>query len=141
LQNRDTEPHLLIRAQRKILNLPYISSLISLLNWGMAAITMSIHSFLISDQATLATARAFLRQRSALSGSIAKVVSDVNRQLTGDVKETGRFMTLFYRANASASTKQLLGLIIEALDRFQEQHHRSDDITPVIVKMIERLTA
>jgi sigma-B regulation protein RsbU (phosphoserine phosphatase) len=45
------------------------------------------------------------------------------------------------RANASASAKQLLDLIIEALDRFQEQHHRSDDITLVIVKVIEHLTA
>ena len=44
----------------------------------------------------MATARAFLRQRSARSGSIAEVVSDVNRQLTRDVEETGRFMTLFY---------------------------------------------
>jgi sigma-B regulation protein RsbU (phosphoserine phosphatase) len=44
----------------------------------------------------MATARAFLRQRSALAGSIASVVSDVNRQLTRDVEETGRFMTLFY---------------------------------------------
>ena len=44
----------------------------------------------------MATARAFIRQRSTRSGSIAEVVSDVNRQLTRDVEETGRFMTLFY---------------------------------------------
>ncbi|MCP4630860.1 MAG: SpoIIE family protein phosphatase [bacterium] len=44
----------------------------------------------------MATARAFIRQRSTRSGSIAAVVSDVNRQLTRDVEETGRFMTLFY---------------------------------------------
>jgi len=44
----------------------------------------------------MATARAFIRQRSAMAGSIARVVSDVNRQLTRDVEETGRFMTLFY---------------------------------------------
>ena len=44
----------------------------------------------------MATARAFIRQRSALTGSIARVVSDVNQQLTRDVEETGRFMTLFY---------------------------------------------
>lgn len=44
----------------------------------------------------MATARAFIRQRSALTGSIARVVSDVNRQLTRDVEDTGRFMTLFY---------------------------------------------
>jgi sigma-B regulation protein RsbU (phosphoserine phosphatase) len=44
----------------------------------------------------MATARAFIRQRSALSGDISRVVSDVNRQLTRDVEDTGRFMTLFY---------------------------------------------
>lgn len=44
----------------------------------------------------MASTRAFLRQRSALSGSIASVVTDVNRQLTRDVEETGRFITLFY---------------------------------------------
>ena len=44
----------------------------------------------------MATARAFLRQRSARAGSLAEVVADVNRQLTRDVEETGRFMTLFY---------------------------------------------
>jgi sigma-B regulation protein RsbU (phosphoserine phosphatase) len=44
----------------------------------------------------MASTRAFLRQRSALSGSIAKVVTDVNRQLTRDVEDSGRFITLFY---------------------------------------------
>ena len=44
----------------------------------------------------MATARAFLRQRTALAGSIAEIVGDVNRQLTRDVEETGRFITLFY---------------------------------------------
>ena len=44
----------------------------------------------------MATARAFLRQRLALAGSPAKVVNDVNRQLTQDIEDTGRFMTLFY---------------------------------------------
>ncbi len=44
----------------------------------------------------MATARAFLRQRSDLSGGISRIVSDVNRQLTRDVAESGGFMTLFY---------------------------------------------
>ena len=43
----------------------------------------------------MASARASLRQRALVSGSIADIVSDVNRQLTGDVEESGRFMTLF----------------------------------------------
>ena len=44
----------------------------------------------------MATARASMRQRSSRSGSLAEVVADVNRQLTRDVEDTGRFMTLFY---------------------------------------------
>jgi sigma-B regulation protein RsbU (phosphoserine phosphatase) len=44
----------------------------------------------------MASARAFLRQRSALTGSVAAVVSDVNHQLTRDVGDSGRFITLFY---------------------------------------------
>ena len=44
----------------------------------------------------MASARAFLRQRAALPGDIASVVSDVNRQLAADVDASGRFMTLFY---------------------------------------------
>jgi sigma-B regulation protein RsbU (phosphoserine phosphatase) len=43
----------------------------------------------------MTTARAFLRQRSSQSGSLNQIVSDVNRQLSRDVKESGRFMTLF----------------------------------------------
>jgi sigma-B regulation protein RsbU (phosphoserine phosphatase) len=44
----------------------------------------------------MASARAFLRQRTALAGSLADIVGDVNRQLTRDVEDTGRFITLFY---------------------------------------------
>jgi len=44
----------------------------------------------------MASARAFFRQRSALSGSIGSIVTDVNRQLVIDVQESGGFMTLFY---------------------------------------------
>lgn len=44
----------------------------------------------------MASVRAFLRLRSCMPGSISQVVTDVNRQLTRDVEDTGRFMTLFY---------------------------------------------
>ncbi len=44
----------------------------------------------------MATARASMRQRSSRSGSLADIVSDVNRQLARDVEDTGRFMTMFY---------------------------------------------
>jgi sigma-B regulation protein RsbU (phosphoserine phosphatase) len=44
----------------------------------------------------MATARALIRQRCSAFGRIDRVVSDVNRQLAEDVKDSGRFMTLFY---------------------------------------------
>ncbi|MBT8330887.1 MAG: SpoIIE family protein phosphatase [Deltaproteobacteria bacterium] len=44
----------------------------------------------------MATARAFLRQRSILPGTLVDIVSDVNQQMTRDFEETGGFMTLFY---------------------------------------------
>jgi sigma-B regulation protein RsbU (phosphoserine phosphatase) len=50
----------------------------------------------VSSALLMATARALLRQRSALPGTIAKIVSDVNRHLARDVEESGGFMTLFY---------------------------------------------
>jgi sigma-B regulation protein RsbU (phosphoserine phosphatase) len=43
----------------------------------------------------MTTARAFLRQRTSRSGELDQVVSDVNRQLSRDVEDSGRFMTLF----------------------------------------------
>ena len=43
----------------------------------------------------MTSARAYLRQRSYMAGSLAEVVRDVNRQFCRDVKDSGRFMTLF----------------------------------------------
>jgi sigma-B regulation protein RsbU (phosphoserine phosphatase) len=50
----------------------------------------------ISSALLMATGRAFLRQRSALPGHLAEIVSDVNRQMTRDIEGAGDFMTLFY---------------------------------------------
>jgi serine phosphatase RsbU (regulator of sigma subunit) len=50
----------------------------------------------VSSALLMTAARAFLRERSSKPGSIAGIVSDVNRQLTRDVEMTDRFMTLFY---------------------------------------------
>jgi len=50
----------------------------------------------VSSALLMATARAFIRQRSGLPGSISDIVSDVNRLLARDVAESGGFMTLFY---------------------------------------------
>jgi sigma-B regulation protein RsbU (phosphoserine phosphatase) len=43
----------------------------------------------------MTSVRSSLRQRALLSGSIAQIVTDVNRQLARDVEESGRFMTMF----------------------------------------------
>jgi len=50
----------------------------------------------ISSALLMATSRGFLRQRAALPGSIGAIVTDVNRQLIGDVADSCSFMTLFY---------------------------------------------
>jgi len=44
----------------------------------------------------MATARAFVRQRSNWDGSLADIVEDVNRLLAHDVENSSSFMTLFY---------------------------------------------
>jgi sigma-B regulation protein RsbU (phosphoserine phosphatase) len=49
------------------------------------------------DAALLMTsARAFLRMRASQPGTISQVVTEMNRHLSRDVLETGRFMTLFF---------------------------------------------
>jgi len=50
----------------------------------------------ISSALLMASARAFLHQRSALPGSISQVISDINRQLARDVVNSGSFMSMFY---------------------------------------------
>ena len=52
-----------------------------------------IHSALL-----MASARASLRQRVSLPGSLSQIFADVNRQFCLDVRESGAFMTLFYLA-------------------------------------------
>lgn len=50
----------------------------------------------ISSALLMTTARANLRLRSALPGTIKEIVADVNTQLCKDVQDSGLFMTLFY---------------------------------------------
>jgi sigma-B regulation protein RsbU (phosphoserine phosphatase) len=50
----------------------------------------------ISSALLMASARAFLRQRVSLPGSLGQIISDVNAQLAKDVAEYNNFMTLFY---------------------------------------------
>jgi sigma-B regulation protein RsbU (phosphoserine phosphatase) len=44
----------------------------------------------------MTTARAFLRMRASQCGGISGIVTEMNRHLTLDILNTGRFMTLFY---------------------------------------------
>ncbi len=50
----------------------------------------------VSAALLMATTRAFLRQRTALPGTIAAIISDVNAQLARDVADSGSFMSMFY---------------------------------------------
>ena len=49
----------------------------------------------ISSALLMATCRAHVRQRSAVPGTLADIVTDVNRQLVCDVEESCQFMALF----------------------------------------------
>jgi serine phosphatase RsbU (regulator of sigma subunit) len=44
----------------------------------------------------MASSRALLRSRAMQAGSIEEIITDVNRELSRDMKETGRFITLFF---------------------------------------------
>lgn len=43
----------------------------------------------------MASARAFLRQRFTLGGTLTDIITDVNRQFSQDVEDSGRFITVF----------------------------------------------
>ena len=63
---------------------------------GVAIGDVSGHG--IPSALLMATVRSSLRQRVSLPGSIAKIISDVNRQLVRDVEDSGQFMTMFFLA-------------------------------------------
>lgn len=50
----------------------------------------------IASALLMTTARAFLRQRASRTGNLDQIIWDVNRQLSRDVEDSGRFMTLFF---------------------------------------------
>jgi sigma-B regulation protein RsbU (phosphoserine phosphatase) len=50
----------------------------------------------VSAALLMTTVRAQLRQRVAMKGDIARIVSDVNQELARDVEDSGRFMTMFF---------------------------------------------
>ncbi|NNG00848.1 MAG: SpoIIE family protein phosphatase [Desulfobacteraceae bacterium] len=72
-----------------------------LVNGGAGGRTIQIVVGDVSDHGIpsallMATARSLLRQRSAMGGDIARIVTDVNREFAVDVKESCQFMTLYY---------------------------------------------
>jgi sigma-B regulation protein RsbU (phosphoserine phosphatase) len=71
---------------------------------GVAIGDVSGHG--ISSALLMATVRSSLRQRASLPGSIAAIISDVNRQLVQDVEDSGQFMTMFFLA-LNTESKQL----------------------------------
>jgi serine phosphatase RsbU (regulator of sigma subunit) len=68
---------------------------------GVAIGDVSGHG--ISSALLMATVRSSLRQRASLPGSIAQIISDVNRQLVKDVEDSGQFMTMFFLALDTAT--------------------------------------
>ena len=50
----------------------------------------------------MASARSYLRQRASMPGTISEILSDVNRQMTKDIEESGRLMALFFGVLATA---------------------------------------
>ena len=49
----------------------------------------------IASALLMTTARAFIRQRASKAGNLNQIIGDVNRQISMDVEDSGRFMTLF----------------------------------------------
>jgi len=50
----------------------------------------------ISSALLMAGVRAYLRGRVTRTGSVAEIITDVNRLVSADTMETGQFMTLFF---------------------------------------------
>jgi sigma-B regulation protein RsbU (phosphoserine phosphatase) len=71
---------------------------------GVAVGDVSGHG--ISSALLMATVRSSLRQRASQTGNIARIISDVNRQLAQDVEDSGQFMTMFFLALDTA-TRQI----------------------------------
>ncbi len=71
---------------------------------GVAIGDVSGHG--IASALLMATVRSSLRQRASLAGNIAKIISDVNRQLAQDVEDSGQFMTMFF-LTLDTETRQL----------------------------------
>ena len=65
-------------------------------NGSLGVVVADVSEHGVGAALLMTTARALIRQRAPKSGDIARIVSDVNQELYKDVKETGRFMTMFF---------------------------------------------
>lgn len=61
---------------------------------GIAVGDVSGHG--VSSALQMASVRAYLRSRATQGGSVAEIITDVNRLVSTDTMETGVFMTLFF---------------------------------------------
>ncbi len=62
----------------------------------LAVVVGDVSDHGVSSALLMASARAYLRQRTSLPGTLSHIISDVNQQIVLDVEETGQFMSLFY---------------------------------------------
>ena len=62
----------------------------------MAVVVGDVSDHGIPSALLMATARAFIRQRAAMGGCLADIVTDINRQICRDMGSSGRFITLFF---------------------------------------------
>ena len=63
---------------------------------GLAVVVGDVSGHGVAAALLMTTARALLRMRSDFGGSPAQLVTHLNRSLTSDVQNSGRFMTLIY---------------------------------------------
>jgi sigma-B regulation protein RsbU (phosphoserine phosphatase) len=65
-------------------------------NGSLGVVVADVSEHGVGAALLMTTARALIRQRAAMTGDIARIVTDVNQELYKDVRETGRFMTMFF---------------------------------------------
>jgi sigma-B regulation protein RsbU (phosphoserine phosphatase) len=63
---------------------------------GLGVVVADASEHGVSAALLMTTVRALLRQRLAMEGDIARIVSDVNQELARDIEGSGRFMTMFF---------------------------------------------
>ena len=76
---------------------------------------------------------AFLKQRTLRPGKLNQIVTDVNRQISSDVEESGRFMTLFFCEIDNRN--KIVRWVNAGLDKFRHPLEKEDDVTLVVIKV------